>query len=109
MIQENVWVFTKHTCYEVRGLQGNVLQTSQIHLISQYDLPKNLDRYTLMLIWRFISKQSGAVSATEVAVGVGVSRSTARRYLEFCLEQGLVKRTMSYLTVGRPRHRFKVL
>lgn len=90
-------------------MQSNVLQVSEMQLIRPYDLPKNLDKYTLMLIWRFVSKQSNAVSAAEVAVGAGVSRSTARRYLEFCFEQGLVNRTMNYLSVGRPKHRFKVL
>jgi len=37
-----------------------------------------------------------------------VSRVTARRYLEYMLDQGQVVRTMDYLTVGRPVHRFKL-
>ena len=90
------------------GLQGNVLQVTKIQFISQHDLPKNHDRYTLLLIWNYVSEQVSAVSAAEVAVGVGVSRSTARRYLEYCLDIGMLERVPSYLCVGRPKHRFKI-
>lgn len=72
------------------------------------DLPKNVNEYTFLLIWDYVKRQTKAVSAEQVALGVGVSRSTARRYLEYCFEQGMLKRTMSYLNVGRPRHRFIV-
>lgn len=72
------------------------------------DMPKNFNSQTRDLIINFLVGQSEASSAEQVAATVGVSRVTARRYLEYMLEQGQVVRSMDYLTVGRPVHRFKL-
>lgn len=72
------------------------------------DMPKNFNSQTRDLIINFLVGQSEAASAEQVAATVGVSRVTARRYLEYMLEQGQVVRSMDYLTVGRPVHRFKL-
>lgn len=72
------------------------------------DMPKNFNSQTRDLIINFLVGQTEAASAEQVAATVGVSRVTARRYLEYMLEQGQVVRTMDYLTVGRPVHRFKL-
>lgn len=72
------------------------------------DMPKNFNSQTRDLIINFLVGQDEAVSAEQVAATVGVSRVTARRYLEYMLEQGQVVRTLDYLTVGRPVHRFKL-
>lgn len=71
------------------------------------DTPKNFNPQTLRLISDFLMEQSKFLSAEEVASAVGLSRVTARRYLEYLVEQGTVQRTMDYLAVGRPVHRFK--
>lgn len=72
------------------------------------DMPKNFNSQTRDLIINFLVGQSEASSAEQVAATVGVSRVTARRYLEYMLEQGQVVRSLDYLTVGRPVHRFKL-
>ena len=89
-------------------MQYGLVKVEQACEASLPDFPKNLNRYTFLLIWRYISEQSGTVSATEAAIGTGVSRTTARRYLEYCFELGLVERTLFYCQVGRPRHRFRI-
>jgi len=71
-------------------------------------MPKNFNSQTRDLIVNFLVSQDEAASAEQVAATVGVSRVTARRYLEYMLDQGQVVRTMDYLTVGRPVHRFKL-
>jgi response regulator of citrate/malate metabolism len=47
------------------------------------------------------SSQAG-ISAEKVGELVGVSRTTARRYLEYLVSGGIVKADLSYGTVGRP-------
>lgn len=74
----------------------------------QEDLPKNYQSQTKERIVQFLISQQQAQSAEEVATSVGLSRVTARRYLELLVEQGLVERTLDYLTVGRPVHRFRL-
>ncbi len=71
-------------------------------------LPKNLHEYTFGLVWNYLQEQTKAVTAEQVGRGLGLSRSTARRYLEFCCKQGLVERMLLYHGVGRPEHVFRL-
>lgn len=71
------------------------------------DVPKNFNVQTLSTILNYMASQTTYQSAEEIAVGVGLSRVTARRYLEYLVEKGQVRRVMEYLSVGRPVHRFK--
>lgn len=87
-----------------RGFQADL----SMPVLNELDLPKNLNEYTFRLIWRYIFTRARKMTANEVAVGVGVSRSTARRYLLYCVEQGWLECVMSYLNVGRPRHQFQI-
>ena len=72
------------------------------------ELPKNYHAQTKSLIVHFLIDQPHSQSAEQVAASVGISRVTARRYLEYLVEQGKVERTLDYLTVGRPIHRFRL-
>lgn len=45
-------------------------------------------------------------SAEEVAAQVGVSRSTARRYLEYLISEGFLFAELIYGVVGRPERRY---
>ena len=47
------------------------------------------------------------VSAMEVAREAGISRGTARRYLEFLTESGSVELTLRYGATGRPEHLYR--
>jgi two-component system response regulator DctR len=72
-------------------------------------IPKNYNVQTLASILDYMSVQNTYQSAEEIAAGVGLSRVTARRYLEYLVEKGQVQRVMEYLSVGRPVHRFKFI
>ena len=72
------------------------------------ELPKNFNQQTMLLILQYLMERGEDLSADEVAAGVGLSRTTARRYLEYCQEEGKVERVMSYLAVGRPIQRFRL-
>lgn len=71
--------------------------------------PKNFNSQTLAAILNYMTIQTSFQSAEEIATGVGLSRVTARRYLEYLVEKGRVQRAMDYLTVGRPLHRFSII
>lgn len=71
--------------------------------------PKNFNAQTLAAILNYMTVQTSFQSAEEIAAGVGLSRVTARRYLEYLVEKGQVQRAMDYLTVGRPLHRFSII
>lgn len=71
-------------------------------------IPKNLHTQTLERVVDFLARQGDLRSAEDVAAGAGISRVTARRYLEYLVKQGMVQMTLDYLSVGRPIHRFAI-
>ncbi len=68
----------------------------------QVDLPKGMSPESLRQITDVIRDTRRGFSASEVADAVGVSRVTARRYLEHLADQGLVERNPRYGGSGRP-------
>jgi two-component system CitB family response regulator len=72
-------------------------------------LPKNLNRPTLELVLRWLHAQAEPVSALDVAEGTGISRGTARRYLEYLEHQGRAGLELRYGAAGRPEHRYRLL
>lgn len=69
-------------------------------------LPKGMSEQTLSSIIDLLRRRTDPASASEVTETVGVSRVTARRYLEFLAEQGSVRRTPRYGTPGRPENEY---
>ncbi|MBE1878260.1 response regulator [Myceligenerans pegani] len=65
-------------------------------------LPKGLSRDTLDAVSELLARWPGALSASEVAEELRLARITARRYLEFLADRGLVTRAPRYGTRGRP-------
>jgi response regulator of citrate/malate metabolism len=72
-------------------------------------LPKGLNRPTLNLVQRFLSQQEEAASAQEVAAATGISRGTARRYLEYLESRKQATLELRYGAAGRPEHRYRHL
>ncbi|MBY0221501.1 response regulator [Sporosarcina aquimarina] len=70
-------------------------------------LPKGIDRLTLERIEE-ISEHSSAegINAFDAGEAAGVSRSTARRYLEYLVSVGKVKAQLQYGDVGRPERTY---
>jgi response regulator of citrate/malate metabolism len=74
---------------------------------SELPLPKGLSTSTLDAVQEFMKKQAEAVSATEVMDALGMSRVTARRYLEYLADAGTVSRTARYGAPGRPENEYR--
>jgi two-component system, CitB family, response regulator len=73
----------------------------------QRTLPKGIDPLTLGKIRQvFTDPEVANLSADEVGKRIGVSRITARRYLEFLIGEGFLAADLLYGAVGRPERRY---
>ena len=70
-------------------------------------LPKGMSAETARLVENALTGAEGALSATEVAELVGVSRVSARRYLEHFVTMGQADVRLRYGTTGRPERRYR--
>jgi response regulator of citrate/malate metabolism len=73
---------------------------------SELPLPKGLSGSTLDSVKEYLKQQGSAVSATEVMTALGMSRVTARRYLEYLADAGTATRAPRYGTPGRPENEY---
>lgn len=76
---------------------------------AQYDedTPKGIDGLTLeKIIAVFQDKAQGPISATEMGDRIGVSRTTARKYMEYLVSAGTLHVNLDYTTKGRPERRY---
>jgi response regulator of citrate/malate metabolism len=70
-------------------------------------LPKGISPPTLAAVVQVVRDASEELSASDVASEAGISRGTARRYLEFLAESGSVELTLRYGATGRPEHLYR--
>ncbi len=76
---------------------------------SAEEMPKGLNDLTMKQVLLYMIKNQQAMSAEEVAEGLGLARVTARRYLEFLDATGKVAVDLQYGSVGRPLKKYKLL
>ena len=76
--------------------------------VPEQNLPKNLNRPTLDLVMKSLTQHPESVSASDVAELTGLSRATARRYLEYLEYQGRAVMELRYGSAGRPEHRYRL-
>ena len=69
-------------------------------------LPKGMGRETLDAVVSAVRGSDG-LSAGETAERIGASRITARRYLEYLADAGLVDRSPRYGGAGRPELEYR--
>jgi response regulator of citrate/malate metabolism len=70
-------------------------------------LPKGLSPETADLVLA-AARAAGEISASEAAESVGLSRVTARRYLEHFVDTGAAEVRLRYGGTGRPERRYRV-
>ncbi|MBB1255672.1 response regulator [Streptomyces sp. OF3] len=69
-------------------------------------LPKGVTAQTADLVHRTLLEAADGLSAAECAERSGLSRVSARRYLEFFVSTGHARVTLRYGTAGRPERRY---
>ncbi len=72
-------------------------------------LPKGLSEATLELVIQTLRTARPGLAAADVAHVAGLSRVTARRYLDHLCRLGSAEVTMRYGSPGRPEHRYRLL
>ncbi|GII00628.1 response regulator [Planobispora takensis] len=70
-------------------------------------LPKGLSATTCSLVADALREAETDLSAAEVAMLTGLSRVSARRYLEYLCATGQTELRPRYGTAGRPEHRYR--
>jgi response regulator of citrate/malate metabolism len=74
---------------------------------TELPLPKGLSAHSLESVKDLLASLGRAVSASEATEALGMSRVTARRYLEYLADAGLVTRNPRYGTPGRPENEYR--
>jgi response regulator of citrate/malate metabolism len=74
---------------------------------SSVRLPKRHSAPTMELVRETVRAANEDISASEVAVEVGVSRPTAQRYLSYLADQGVIELRLRYGGPGRPEQRYR--
>ena len=72
-------------------------------------LPKGLSDSTLELVTQVLGRSQSGLAAAAVAEAAGVSRVTARRYLDHLCQLGRAELAMRYGGPGRPEHRYRLV
>ncbi len=72
-------------------------------------LPKGMSVETAALVERALRDAEGSLSAAECATSVGISRVSARRYLEYFHTVGTADVSLRYGVTGRPERRYRFL
>ncbi|MEE1814118.1 response regulator [Streptomyces sp. NPDC004288] len=72
-------------------------------------LPKGLSGPTLEAVTRTLRATPAGLTAAEAGAAVGISRITARRYLEHLVTEGRAVRAPQYGQIGRPELQYRWL
>lgn len=73
------------------------------------DVPKGIDAITLKSILTvFAEEGNGVMSASEMGIRIGISRTTARKYMEYLIAEGILSIHLDYGTKGRPERKYRL-
>lgn len=73
----------------------------------RHGLPKGISAPTLETVIGALQRAPEDVTAVELAEATGISRGTARRYLEYLALTGAVELSLRYGSAGRPEHHYR--
>lgn len=77
---------------------------------SENNLPKGLNRITLDRVLKYVkSNQDKSLTADDIAKGLGVTKATVRRYMNYLEGIGVVKQGAEYGALGRPLFKYKYI
>ena len=80
-----------------------IIHPAQDSVQTDLRIPKSINPLTLEKVEEEVKKlDANGVNAEVLGLQLGISRTTARRYLEFLVAKGAVKPSLVYGSVGRP-------
>ena len=88
----------------IDNMISNATETAVTKTIDpdQQELPKGIQKKTLILIEEYLEQNAGWHTVGMIAEKLGVSIVTARHYMNYLEEQGLIVAEINYGTGGRP-------
>ena len=81
---------------------------SELRPAAREPLPKGLSELTLDLVLDTLRRTDAGLPAMAIAEATGLSRVTARRYLDHLCQTGAVELVLRYGSPGRPEHRYRL-
>ncbi|MEX9566655.1 two-component response regulator DpiA [Providencia vermicola] len=73
------------------------------------ELPTGIDGLTLEKVLSLFTQPEAEHTAETIAETIKLSRTTARRYLEYCLAQHKIEAEIEYSKVGRPQRIYRAV
>ncbi len=73
------------------------------------EIPKGLERETLALLVEQAKNSADFFTTEEMAQQIGVSRVSLRKYLDYLAKIGVLEMKLTYRSVGRPVHMFRII
>ncbi|MCC9090616.1 MULTISPECIES: response regulator [Bacillus] len=70
------------------------------------DLPTGINSLTLDKVKTLMASENSGITAEELGEKMGVSRTTARRYVEYLVTTGECRAELAYGIIGRPERRY---
>jgi two-component system CitB family response regulator len=97
----------RHRFTEITNLDqtevDQIIHPAQESVQRNARMPKSINPLTLEKVEEEVNKlDSAGVNAEDIGLQIGISRTTARRYLEFLVSKGTVRPSLVYGSVGRP-------
>jgi CitB family two-component system response regulator CitT len=105
--QNEKMFLSQHNELEQGQLDKTLIRNNSVDCVDE-KLPKGIDPLTLGRIREGLAAFDVSQTATSLAQYTGVSRSTARRYLEHMVANGEVQAELDYGEVGRPERRYRI-
>ncbi|SDK66691.1 two-component system, CitB family, response regulator [Actinopolyspora mzabensis] len=91
---------------DVDRVYGKLRAAEPQHTVPE-ELPKGLSAVTARLVLDTLRSAETDLSASEVANNAGLSRVSARRYLDHFATTGRITLHLRYGSAGRPEHRYR--
>ncbi len=98
---------TKNNILDQSSIDNMILNASETHpakssSVDQENLPKGIQKKTLLLIQEYLEKNPGWHTVVMIAEKLGISIVTARHYMNYLEAKGIITAEINYGTGGRP-------
>ena len=80
----------------------------KIDQLEDITIPKGMSRQTLKIIYNYMKDKTEYETIEEISNGTGLAYQTVHRYLKFMNKNNIINKDLSYGSVGRPIHSYKL-
>ena len=84
-------------------------ESNIIEELKEIDIPKGMSYSTLGIIANYLEENNEFQTIDEISEGTGLAYQTVHRYLKFLNKKDFIKKDLTYGSVGRPIHKYKII